>query len=117
MHSPAPFLGTGHWPTLLSGFLFFNFCFAVWVINGAMAPFLADSLHLSPQQVAFLVTLPTMASAFLPFPFGLLAQLWDRKRTALLMMACLVATMVSVRPSHLDWRRSTRDGIFDPGPA
>ncbi len=93
MHTPAPFHRMGHWPTLLSGFLFFNICFAVWAMNGAVAPFLVEPLHLTPQQVALVATLPTMAGAFMLFPFGLLAQVWGRKRTALLMMTCLLATM------------------------
>ena len=36
------FLKSGHWPTLLAAFLYFDFCFAIWVLNGAMAPFISE---------------------------------------------------------------------------
>ena len=32
--SPQAFFKSGHWPTLLASFLYFDFCFAVWVLNG-----------------------------------------------------------------------------------
>ena len=41
---------SGHPPTLIASFLYFDFCFAVWVLNGAMAPFLTEQFHLTPAQ-------------------------------------------------------------------
>lgn len=43
MSAPRLFLQAGHWRTLLAAFLFFDFCFAIWVLNGAMAPFIGAS--------------------------------------------------------------------------
>ena len=37
------FLKSGHAPTLWSSFLYFGFSCAVWVINGAMAPFIRSA--------------------------------------------------------------------------
>src|SRR4051812_24947678 len=34
------FLKSGHAPTLFAAFLYFDFTFAIWVLNGAMAPFI-----------------------------------------------------------------------------
>jgi energy-coupling factor transporter ATP-binding protein EcfA2 len=44
-NGPAATIGEvlGHWPTLFGAFLYFDFCFAIWVLNGAMAPFISES--------------------------------------------------------------------------
>ncbi len=42
------FLKSGHPPTLFAAFLYFDFSFAVWVLNGAMGPFITEQFHLSP---------------------------------------------------------------------
>ena len=46
------FLKAGHSPTLFSSFLYFDFCFAIWVLNGAMAPYISEQFGLSPSQKA-----------------------------------------------------------------
>jgi MFS transporter, NNP family, nitrate/nitrite transporter len=40
---------SGHPPTLLAAFLYFDFSFAVWVLNGAMGPFISEQFHLDPR--------------------------------------------------------------------
>ena len=57
------FLRQGHWPTLLASFLYFDFCFAIWVLNGAMAPFISESLSLTPAQKGFMISVPILAGA------------------------------------------------------
>lgn len=47
------FLGAGHLPTLLTAFLYFDFTFAVWVLNGALAPFIAQELGLSHAEKGY----------------------------------------------------------------
>ena len=41
------FVRSGHWPTLFAAFLYFDFCFAIWVLNGAMAPFISETFQLT----------------------------------------------------------------------
>ncbi len=48
MASYKMFLKSGHPPTLFAAFLYFDFCFAVWVLNGAMGPFISEQFHLTP---------------------------------------------------------------------
>ncbi len=87
------FLKAGHPPTLFASFLYFDFCFAIWVLNGAMAPFIKESFHLSPQQVGLMISLPTMAGAFMRFPLGVLSQYIGRKNAALVEMGCILTAM------------------------
>ena len=68
------FLKSGHWPTLLAAFLYFDFCFAIWVLNGAMAPFISETYQLDAAQKGFMISVPILAGAFMRFPLGVLAS-------------------------------------------
>ncbi len=88
------FFKSGHTPTLLSAFLYFDFCFAVWVLNGAMAPFISENFNLSPAQKGFMISVPIMAGAVMRFPLGVLSQYIGRKNAALVEMSMIFIAMV-----------------------
>lgn len=87
------FVRAGHWPTLAAAFLYFDFCFAVWVLNGAMGPFIGEAFGLSPAQKGFMVSVPILAGALMRFPLGVLAQYIGRKNAAMVEMALIVAAL------------------------
>lgn len=89
----ASFRRAGHWPTLFAAFLYFDFCFAIWVLNGAMAPFISESFGLTPAQKGFMVSVPILAGALMRFPLGVLAQYIGRKNAAMVEMALIVAAL------------------------
>ncbi len=89
MASIKTFLKSGHPPTLFSAFLYFDFCFAIWVLNGAMAPFIAEEFHLTPMQKGFMLSVPVLAGALMRFPTGILAQYITRKWAAMLEMGLI----------------------------
>ena len=84
---------SGHPPTLLAAFLYFDFCFAIWVLNGAMAPFLSESFHLTPSQTGFMISLPILAGALMRFPLGVISQYIGRKNAALIEMSVIMIAM------------------------
>jgi NNP family nitrate/nitrite transporter-like MFS transporter len=88
------FVRAGHWPTLFASFLYFDFCFAVWVLNGAMAPFISEAFSLSPAQKGFMISVPILAGALMRFPLGVLSQYIGRKNAAMVEMALIVAALV-----------------------
>jgi len=88
------FLKAGHPPTLFASFLYFDFCFAIWVLNGAMAPFISEQFHLSPAQKGFMISVPILAGAIMRFPLGLLAQYIGRKNAALTEMTLIFFAML-----------------------
>lgn len=88
------FLKAGHPPTLFSAFLYFDFCFAIWVLNGAMAPFISEEFHLSPAQKGFMISVPILAGAIMRFPLGVLAQYIGRKNAALTEMTLIFLAML-----------------------
>ena len=87
------FLKSGHPPTLLAAFLYFDFSFAVWVLNGAMGPFISEQFHLAPAQIGLMVSVPTLAGALMRFPLGVLSQYIGRKRAAIVEMSAIVLAL------------------------
>ena len=87
------FLRSGHWPTLAASFLYFDFCFAIWVLNGAMAPVISESFGLNAAQKGFMISVPILAGALMRFPLGVLAQYIGRKNAAMVEMSLIVAAL------------------------
>lgn len=94
MDSFKTFLKAGHSPTLFASFLYFAFSCCIWVLNGAMAPFITDDLHLTAAQKGLMLSIPIFAGAFMRFPLGLLAQYIGRKRATLVEMSLIAVAML-----------------------
>jgi NNP family nitrate/nitrite transporter-like MFS transporter len=94
MSNVKTFVRSGHWPTLFAAFLYFDFCFAIWVLNGAMAPFISESFQLSAAQKGFMVSVPILAGALMRFPLGVLAQYIGRKNAAMVEMGLIVFALI-----------------------
>jgi NNP family nitrate/nitrite transporter-like MFS transporter len=88
------FLRTGHAPTLFAAFLYFAFSCCTWVLNGAMAPFISDTFHLSPAQKGLMLSVPIIAGALFRFPLGVLSQYIGRKRATLVEMSLISIAML-----------------------
>ncbi len=88
------FLRTGHAPTLFAAFLYFAFSCCTWVLNGAMAPFISESFHLSPAQKGLMLSVPIIAGALFRFPLGVLSQYIGRKRATLVEMSLISIAML-----------------------
>ncbi len=89
----STFLRSGHWPTLAASFLYFDFCFAIWVLNGAMGPFISESFGLDAAQKGFMISVPILAGALMRFPLGVLAQYIGRKNAAMVEMTLIIAAL------------------------
>lgn len=88
------FMKSGHPPTLLAAFLYFDFSFAVWVLNGVMGPFISEQFHLTQGQIGLMVSVPTLAGAFMRFPLGVLSQYIGRKNAAIVEMSAIVIALL-----------------------
>jgi len=88
------FAKAGHLPTLIASFLYFDFCFAIWVLNGAMAPFISEAFNLTPAQKGFMISVPIMAGALMRFPLGVMAQYIGRKNAAMVEMGLIFIAML-----------------------
>ena len=88
------FLRAGHAPTLFAAFLYFTFSCCIWVLNGAMAPFISETYQLSPAQKGLMLSVPIFAGALMRFPLGVLAQYIGRKNATLVEMAMISVALL-----------------------
>lgn len=88
------FLKSGHAPTLYASFLYFAFSCCIWVLNGAMAPFISETFNLSPAQKGLMLSIPIIAGALMRFPLGLLSQYIGRKNATLVEMGLIAVAML-----------------------
>ncbi len=82
---------SGHWPTLLTAFLYFDFSFMVWTVLGPLGAQIGESLHLSPEQKGLMVAMPILSGAFLRIALGLLVDRIGAKNTGILAQLIVVA--------------------------
>jgi NNP family nitrate/nitrite transporter-like MFS transporter len=88
------FLKSGHLPTLISCFLYFDISFAVWVLLGPLAVLIAPDLHLDAGQKGLMVAVPVLAGAALRFVNGILVGQWRPRLTGIVMQLVVIAGLL-----------------------
>lgn len=88
------FLRAGHLPTLIACFLYFDLSFAVWVLLGPLAVFIAQDLHLDAGQKGLMVATPVLAGAALRLVNGVLVGQWKPRRTGIIMQLVVIAGLL-----------------------
>src|SRR5579883_3477564 len=89
------FLKSGHLPTLISCFLYFDLSFAVWVLLGPLAVLIAADLHLDAGQKGLMVAVPVLAGAGLRFLNGILVGQWKPRLTGIVMQLVVIAGLLT----------------------
>lgn len=84
---------SGHWPTLLTAFLYFDVSFMVWTILGALGAQIGATLELTPQQKGLMVAVPYLSGAFIRILLGLLVDRIGAKNTGLIAQLVVIAGM------------------------
>ncbi len=82
---------TGHWPTLLTAFLYFDFSFMVWTVLGPLGAQIGESLKLSPEQKGLMVAIPILAGAILRILLGLLVDRVGAKNAGILAQLVVIS--------------------------
>jgi NNP family nitrate/nitrite transporter-like MFS transporter len=95
------FTASGHLPTLVSAFLYFDVSFMVWVLFGPMTPFIADQMHLTATQKGLLTAIPLLGGSFFRPILGLLADRIGGRRAGLTGLA------LTLIPLILGWHYAT----------
>jgi NNP family nitrate/nitrite transporter-like MFS transporter len=96
----------GHWPSLLASLMHFEVSFSIWVLLGALGPFIATDFHLSPALKGVLVATPLLAAAFFRIVVGLLADRFGPRRIGSMTM---VGALI---PLFLGWRAHGTGAMF-----
>ena len=87
----AQFKKSGHWPTLLTSFLYFDVSFMVWTLLGALGAMIAPDLHLSADEKFLMVSTPILAGAFLRIVLSLLVDRIGTKTTGIIAQLIVMA--------------------------
>ena len=87
----------GHFPTLVSAFLYFDFSFMVWTLLGALGAQIAapEALNLSAQQKGLMVAVPILSGAVLRMVLGLLVDRIGAKNTGLLAQLVVIGALTT----------------------
>ncbi|TCP37545.1 nitrate/nitrite transporter [Sphingomonas sp. BK235] len=85
------FWASGHAPTLIAAFLYFDLAFMVWVLLGPLAPDIARSLHLTPAEKGLMVAVPTLAGALLRVVNGMIVDRIGPKRAGAISQVIVIA--------------------------
>lgn len=88
---PEGFWASGHTPTLIAAFLYFDLAFMVWVLLGPLAPEIAKTLALTPAEKGLMVATPTLAGALLRVVNGLLVDRIGPKRSGAISQLIVIA--------------------------
>ena len=97
----SSFLKSGHTPTLVSAFLYFDISFMVWVLFGPMTPFIAEQMSLSATQKGLLTAVPLLGGSFCRPILGLLADRIGGRR------AGIIGLSLTLVPLILAWHFAT----------
>ncbi|MDT8859271.1 NarK/NasA family nitrate transporter [Alkalihalobacillus sp. MEB130] len=74
---------SGHAPSLLSSFLYFDISFMIWVLLGALGVYLTADFGLSASQVGLIVAIPILAGSVFRIIMGILTDRFGPKKTAI----------------------------------
>src|SRR5205085_10357516 len=92
------FFKSGHFPTLMAAFLYFDVSFMVWVLLGPLAPFLREEFHLTATQQGVLGALPLLGASLLRPVVGALGD-WIGARPV-----GPAGLALAIGPRWLGWR-------------
>lgn len=85
------FKRSGHSPTLLCAFLYFDSSFALWTLIGALGVFIAQTFHLSPAHKGLLVAIPLLGGSFLRIVLGIATDHFGPRKVG---MAGMILTLI-----------------------
>jgi len=85
---------SGHWPTLLTAFLYFDFSFMAWTLLGPLGVQIGESLHLSTEQKGLMVAVPILSGAILRIVLGLAVDRFGAKNTGVVGQLVIIAALL-----------------------
>ena len=89
------FLKSGHWPTLLAAFLYFDLSFMVWVVLGPLGVQIAKDLGLSAAQKGLMVATPILAGALLRLVMGVLVDHFKPKLAGAIGQVIVIGALLT----------------------
>jgi NNP family nitrate/nitrite transporter-like MFS transporter len=91
----AELKSSGHWPTLLTAFLYFDVSFMVWTLLGPLGVQIGETLKLTAEQKGLMVAVPILSGAVLRIVLGVTVDRIGAKNTGI-MAQIIVITGLAV---------------------
>jgi len=88
------FLKSGHTPSLLSAFLYFDVSFMIWVLLGPLAVIIMKDFQMDDAQKANLVALPILGGSILRLVLGWMTDYIGPKKTGQIGMLVTMVPLV-----------------------
>lgn len=95
------FRKSGHFPSLLSSFLYFDVSFMIWVFCGALSLYITKDFGLTDAQKATMVAIPILGGSIFRIPMGILADRIGSKK------AGLIGMLLTIIPLTWGWLGGT----------
>jgi NNP family nitrate/nitrite transporter-like MFS transporter len=95
------FRKAGHFPSLLSAFLYFDVSFMIWVLCGALSLYITKDFGLTDAQKATMVAIPILGGSFFRIPMGILADRIGCRK------AGIIGMLISIIPLLWAWLGGT----------
>lgn len=86
---------SGHWPTLLTAFLYFDVSFMIWTLLGPLGVQIGESLHLTAEQKGLMVAVPILAGAVLRIVLGVTVDRIGAKNTGILAQLIVIGSLAT----------------------
>ena len=93
LSDPKGFLKSGHLPTLLAAFLYFDFSFMCWVLLGPLGIQISKALALDPAHKGLMVATPVLAGAVLRILNGVLVDRFGAKKAGIAAQLVVIVGM------------------------
>ncbi|MDE3011580.1 MAG: NarK/NasA family nitrate transporter [Pseudomonadota bacterium] len=87
------FLESGHTPTLVAAFLYFDVAFMIWVLLGPLGVGIAKDLGLSHAEKGLMVATPVLAGAILRLVMGVLVDRLSPRKAAIIGQVVVITAL------------------------
>lgn len=88
------FRRSGHLPTLVCSFLYFDTSFMVWTMMGALGVFISQAFHLSAAQKGLLVAIPLLGGSILRIVLGVATDHFGPRKTGIAGLSLTLVPLV-----------------------
>jgi NNP family nitrate/nitrite transporter-like MFS transporter len=91
------FAKAGHWPSLLSAFLYFDTSFMVWVLLGALANSIVPDFELNDAERGLMLAIPLLGGSILRLVLGLMTDHIGARQTG------IIGLVLTLLPLLMGW--------------
>jgi len=106
------FLKSGHLPSLIAAFLYFDISFMVWVLLGLLAVQIARDLFLDAAQKGLMVATPVLAGAVFRVIAGIMVGQLKSKQAGIVLQSLVIVGLLAAWLYHDINQQGFLFGVF-----